>query len=96
MAFANSAITDIIATTIQSRSGTLSDNVLNNDPLLYKLKANGNVRTFSGGNVILEEIAYSDATTSNVNSYSGYEVLNVSPTSRALNRSPRTSSARCQ
>jgi len=27
MAFANSAVTDIIATTIQSRSGELADNV---------------------------------------------------------------------
>lgn len=33
MAFANSSVTDIIATTIQSRSGELADNVLNNNPL---------------------------------------------------------------
>lgn len=81
MAFANSSITDIVATTIQSRSGQLADNVLNNNPLLQRLKAKGKVRTFSGGNVILEEIAYNDSTTSNVNSYSGYEVLNISPNS---------------
>ena len=81
MAFANSAISDIIATTIQSRSGELADNVTNNNPLLMRLKSKGNVRPFSGGNVILEEIMYSDSTTSNANSYSGYEVLNVSPNS---------------
>jgi hypothetical protein len=81
MAFANSALSDIISTTIQSRSGDLADNVLNNIPLLYKLKQKGNVRPFSGGNVILEEIAYSDSTMANVNSYSGYESINVAPNS---------------
>jgi hypothetical protein len=79
MAFAN--LTDIVATTIQNRSGELADNVLQNNPLLLRLKSKGNVRPFSGGNVILEELAYSDSSTSNVNSYSGYEVLNISPNS---------------
>jgi hypothetical protein len=39
------------------------------------------VKTFSGGNVILQEIMYNDSTTNNTNSYSGYEVLNVSQNS---------------
>lgn len=81
MAFANSAITDIIATTIQSRSGKLADNFSNNNALLMRLRKKGNVKTFSGGNVILQEIGYNDSTTANVNSYSGYEVLNISPNS---------------
>jgi len=81
MAFANSAVTDIIATTIQSRSGELADNVTNNNALLKRLKAKGNVRPFSGGNVILEEIMYNDSSTANVNSYSGFEILNISPNS---------------
>lgn len=81
MAFANSAISDIIATTIQSRSGELADNVLNNNALLAKLRQRGNVRPFNGGNVILEEIAYNDPNTNNTNSYSGYEALNISPNS---------------
>lgn len=81
MAFANSSITDIIATTIQSRSGELADNLTNNNALLKRLKARGNVRTFSGGNVILEEIMYNDTTTNNANSYSGYEAINISPDS---------------
>jgi hypothetical protein len=38
MAFANSAISDIIATTIQSRSGELADNVTNNNALLRRLE----------------------------------------------------------
>ena len=81
MAFANSSISDIIATNIQSRSGELADNVTNNNALLRRLKDRGNVKTFSGGNVILQEIMYNDSTTNNTNSYSGYEVLNVSQNS---------------
>jgi len=77
MAFANSDVTDIIATTIQSRSGELADNVTNNNALLRRLKQKGNVRPFSGGNVIFEELMYVDASQINVNSYSGYETLNV-------------------
>ena len=49
MAFANSSISDIIATNIQSRSGELADNVTNNNALLRRLKERGNVKTFSGG-----------------------------------------------
>lgn len=81
MAFANSAITDIIATTIQSRSGELADNFTNNNPLLMRLRQRGNERTVAGGNVILEEIGYTDPSYINANSYSGYEVLNISPNS---------------
>ena len=77
MASANTSITDIIATTIQNRSGTLADNVTNNNALLRKLKAKGNVRPFGGGNVILEEIMYVDSASINANSYSGYEAINI-------------------
>jgi len=77
MAFANSSVSDIIATNIQSRTGELADNVTNNNALLRKLKERGNVKNFSGGNVILQEIMYNASTTNNTNSYSGYEVLNV-------------------
>lgn len=81
MAFANSSITDIIATTIQQRSGILADNVTNNNALLRRLKAKGNVRPFGGGNVILEEIMYIDTSQINAMSYSGYEAINISPNS---------------
>lgn len=81
MSFANSAISDIVATTIQNRSGKLADNVTQNNAVLQRLKARGNVRPFSGGNVILEEIMYTDSSTNNTNSYSGYELLNIAPNS---------------
>lgn len=76
--FANSTVTDIIATSIQQRSGVLSDNCMNNNALLRQLKKRGNVRPISGGNVILEEIMYTDASTINADSYSGFETINVS------------------
>ena len=81
MAFANSTVSDIIATTIQSRSGKLADNVTLNNAVLDRLRKRGNVRPFSGGNVILEEIMYTDSSTNNTNSYSGYETLNIAPNS---------------
>jgi hypothetical protein len=81
MAFANSTITDIIATTIQSRTGELANNTENNNALLRRLRARGNVKPFSGGNVILQELMYVDSSTINVNSYSGYEIINITPNS---------------
>ena len=81
MAFANSDVSDIIATTIDSRSEELADNNTNNNALLRRLKSKGNVRMVSGGVNIMEEIMYTDASTINVNSYSGYEQLNITPNS---------------
>ena len=81
MPFANSSITDIIATTIQNRSGDLADNLTNNNALLRRLKKRGNQRPVTGGNVILEELMYNDTSTNNVNSYSGYEAINITPDS---------------
>jgi len=81
MAFANSSVSDVIATTIQSRSGELADNLTNNNALLRKLRERGNVRPFSGGNVIFEEIMYNDPNTNSANSYSGYEAISIAPDS---------------
>jgi hypothetical protein len=75
MAFPNSAISDIIATTIQSRSGTIADNVTNNNALLSRLKQRGNIKTFSGGNVILQELSFAE--NGNAGYYSGYDLLPV-------------------
>ena len=52
MAFANAAISDVIATTIQSRTGKIADNVTKNNAILYKLSEQGNIKPFGGGNVI--------------------------------------------
>jgi hypothetical protein len=81
MAFANSAISDIIATTIESRTKSAQDNLTNNNALLMRLKERGNVKTISGGSTILQEIFYNDPATNYANSYSGYETINISPDS---------------
>jgi len=75
MAFANSAVSDIIATTIQNRSKTIADNVTKNNALLAKLNQRGNVKTISGGNVILEELSFAE--NANAGFYSGYDLLPV-------------------
>ena len=77
--FAN--ISDIITAGIQSRTGALADNVSQNTALLSRLKKRGNVKTFSGGNVILQELAYLDSSTRNAGSYSGYDVIDITPNS---------------
>ena len=79
MAFPN--LTDIVTTTIQNRSGKLADNVLRQNALLNYLNKKGNVKPFSGGNVILQELMYNDPTTQNAGSYSGYDVIDITPNS---------------
>lgn len=75
MAFANSSISDIVATTIQSRSKQIADNVTKNNAILSKLNASGKTRTISGGNVILEELSFAE--NPNGGFYSGYDLLPV-------------------
>ena len=71
MAFANAAISDIIATTIQSRTGVIQDNVTSNNALLMRLKQRGNMKTFTGGNTIMQELSF--ASNGNAGWYSGYD-----------------------
>ena len=75
MAFANPSITDVIATTIQNRSAVIADNVTKNNALLARLKQRGNVKKFSGGNVIMQELSFAE--NGNAGWYSGYETLPV-------------------
>jgi hypothetical protein len=75
MSFANPNVSDIIATTIQSRTGRIADNVTYNNALLSRLRQRGNVRPFSGGNVILQELSF--AQNANAGWYSGYETLPI-------------------
>jgi len=75
MAFANTSISDIIATTIESRSGVIADNVTKNNALLARLKQQGKVKPFSGGSKILQELSYAE--NGNAGWYSGYDLLPV-------------------
>lgn len=73
MSFPN--VTDIVATTIQSRTRQLADNVTKNNALLAKLNQRGNIKTISGGNVIFEELSFAE--NANGGFYSGYDLLPV-------------------
>jgi hypothetical protein len=73
MAFPN--VSDIVATTIQNRSRQIADNVTKNNAILAKLSQRGNVKTISGGNVILEELSFAE--NANGGFYSGYDLLPV-------------------
>lgn len=76
-AFANTAVSDIIATTIESRTGKIQDNLTNNNPLLMMLKKKGNIKPISGGSTVMEEISYNDPATNFASSFSGYETINI-------------------
>lgn len=71
----NPAISDIVATTIESRTGKLADNVTKNNALLMSLKKGGNIMTFSGGTIITHELSF--AANGNAGFYSGYDLLPV-------------------
>lgn len=73
MAFPN--VSDIIATTIQSRTGEIADNVTSNNALLMRLKQRGNIKTFSGGSSIFQELSF--ASNGNAGWYAGYEALPI-------------------
>jgi len=77
MAFANTNYSDVLATTIESRSGTVADNVTKNNALLTRLREKGNSKPFSGGSTILQELSFQANGTAMY--YSGAEVLNISP-----------------
>lgn len=73
MAFPN--ISDIVATTIESRTRAIADNVTKNNALLMKLEQGGRIKKFSGGNKILQELSFAENT--NAGFYSGYDLLPV-------------------
>lgn len=73
MAFPN--ISDILATTIESRTKQIADNVTDNNAILKKMSMKGMIKTFSGGSKILQELSFAE--NSNAGWYSGYDLLPV-------------------
>ena len=68
-------VSDIVTTTIQSRTRKIADNVTKNNALYMRLDQRGNRKPFSGGNVIYQELSFAQ----NVNGgwYSGYDLLPI-------------------
>lgn len=66
---------DVVTTTLENRSGTIRDNVKNNNALLAYLEMRGNSRSVNGGREIYEELAYAE--NQSFMWYSGTELLNI-------------------
>lgn len=75
MAFANPSISDLIATTIEYRSGEIADNVTNNNVILKAIQKSGNSGLVDGGTCIIEALSF--AQNGNATFYSGYDTLPV-------------------
>lgn len=73
---ASPGLSEIITTTLNSRTGKLADNVTKQTALLSRLKEKGNVKPVSGGVSIYQEIEYAENST--FKRYSGAEALNIS------------------
>jgi len=71
----NPNISEIITTTMWSRTGKLADNMTKNNALLYRLNSKDRVKKITGGNVIRQELMYAENT--NTQWFSGYDVLNT-------------------
>ena len=70
-------LTEIVTTTLRNRSGRIADNVSKGNALLARLNAKGRARPAEGGRTIVEELTYAENSTFKF--YSGYEVLDISP-----------------
>jgi len=73
MATGNASVSDVLATTIESRSRKIADNVTDNNILLKKLSLKGKIKPFSGGHKIYQEVSYAE--NGNSGWYSGYDIL---------------------
>ena len=73
MAFPN--VSDIVATTIESRSRRIADNVRKNNAVLTWIGGRGNEKPVSGGSVIFQELSFAE--NGNAGWYSGYDLLPV-------------------
>lgn len=70
-------LTEIVTTTLRRRQKQLTDNIAQNNALLSRLRSRGNMRLIPGGRTIVRELEYAENST--FQWYSGYEVLDVSP-----------------
>jgi len=75
VAFPN--LSEIVTTTLRNRTGELADNMTRNNAALLRLTKRGNLKTFSGGRTIVQELNYADNQT--FQWYSGYQTLNIAP-----------------
>ena len=70
-------LSELVTTTLRSRTKKLADNVTENNALLMQLSKKGRIKPFSGGRTIVQELDYAENST--FKRYSGYETLDISP-----------------
>lgn len=70
-------LSEIVTTTLRNRTGKLADNFTDNNAILRYMSKRGPIKPANGGRTIVQELAYADNVT--YQRYSGYEVLNISP-----------------
>lgn len=76
-------LSEIVTTTLRNRTGKLADNMSRNNALLMRLNQRSKggssraMQTFDGGRTIVQELNYANNQT--FQWYSGYQVLNISP-----------------
>jgi hypothetical protein len=70
-------LSELVTTTLRSRTGKLADNMTKNIALLNRMNKRGTIKKVDGGRTIVQELAYAENVT--YQRYSGYEVLNISP-----------------
>lgn len=56
-------VSEIMTTTLESRTKKLADNVSENNAILNRLNKRGKVKPFSGGRVIYQELDYAENST---------------------------------
>ncbi len=75
---ADPGLSELVTTTLRSRTGELADNVTRNNAILRELdKRSTGLLPFDGGRTILQEIDYANNT--NATWYSGYETVAINP-----------------
>ncbi len=70
-------LSEIVTTTLRNRTGKLADNMKKNTALLNRMERRGTIKPVTGGRTIVQELEYAENAT--YQRYSGYEVLNISP-----------------
>ncbi|MEQ8450884.1 MAG: phage major capsid protein [Alphaproteobacteria bacterium] len=70
-------LSELVTTTLRSRTKRLADNVTKSTALLDRLNRRGKVKPVSGGRTIVQELEYDENST--FMRYGGYEALNISP-----------------
>jgi len=75
MAGPSTTFTEMVTSTLRYTANEVTDNVSNNNALLRKMKAKGNIKTISGGYEGQFPLAYGENQT--YTRYAGYDTLNI-------------------